>query len=258
MLTLLSQGAVALLWWRLGWRLGLPIMLATHSTFVWGMLRFDSALFSPVVRSLATTERVVWLTIDDGPSDETPVMLDLLDRHAARATFFLVGDRAARQPDLVREIVRRGHSVGNHSLSHPAKWFWALGPTRMRREIETAQQTLTDLTGQSPRWFRAVVGMANPFVSASLKRLGLTRVAWDARGLDGLQGDVRTVVGRIERALHPGAIVLVHEGARHGHNVEIMTALLQRLDALGYRCVVPLVADEAETRVATPPTAAID
>lgn len=238
----LSQLAVAVLWWRLGWTVGLPAMLLSHAPFVWGALWPRSRLFGPVLARLPVGPadgRSVWLTIDDGPSADTPAILDLLDRHAATATFFVVGARARRHPQLVREIARRGHGIGNHSDTHPAAWFWALSPRPMAREIAATQATLRDLTGAAPRWFRAVVGMANPFVSAPLRAHGLARVAWSARGFDAVSSDPRRVVARIERGLRPGAIVLLHEGARHGRNVATIALLLQRLDALGYRTVLP-------------------
>lgn len=238
-LLLASQALVALLWWRLGWRWGLPLLLLSHLPFLWGTFVPGSRLFSPVLRRLPTDEKVVWLTIDDGPSDDTPALLDLLDAHGAKATFFLVGERAARSPDLVRRIVRRGHDIGNHSMHHPQAWFWALGPHRMRTEVAQAQTTLTDIAGSAPRWFRAVVGMANPFTAAAIAPHGLARVAWSARGYDALDGNPARSVARIERALRPGAIVLLHEGARHGRNVEQLAQLLQRLDELGYRCILP-------------------
>lgn len=236
---LLSQLAVVAVWWGCGWTWGVPAMFGSHVPFLWATLKPDSRLFSPVLRRLPTQEAAVWLTIDDGPSADTPAILDLLDSHRAHATFFVVGERAAQRPDLVREIVRRGHDIGNHSQTHPQAWFWALGPRRMRAEIAQAQATLTAIIGTPPRWFRAVVGMANPFVSAPLREHGLTRTAWTARGFDAIAMDPRGVVSRIERDLVPGAIVLLHEGARHGRNVETLALLLQRLDALGYRAVLP-------------------
>jgi peptidoglycan-N-acetylglucosamine deacetylase len=139
----------------------------------------------------------------------------------------------------VREILRRGHTIGNHSATHPAYWFWALGPLRMRREIAQTQTILAGLMGEAPRWFRSVVGMSNPFVHAVLRTHGLARVAWSARGYDGVEGDAAKVVARIERDLAPGAIVLLHEGATHRRNVETIRLLLQRLDALGYRTMLP-------------------
>lgn len=235
----LSQVVVALVWWRWGWSIGLPAMVASHAPFWWGTLWPHSRVFGPVLNRLPIDDRRVWLTIDDGPSDETRPILDALDAHAAKATFFLVGERAAQRPELVREILRRGHQIGNHSHSHPARWFWALGPSRMRREIALTQRILTDIAGAPPRWFRAVVGMSNPFVQAQLKAHGLARAAWSTRGFDGVAADPDTVVSRIERSLSPGAIVLLHEGAAHGGNVETIRRLLQRLDALGYRTLLP-------------------
>ncbi len=234
-----SQALVALAWWRLGWQAGLPLLLASHALLLWGVLWPRSRLYGPALSRLPTRERLAWLTIDDGPSADTAAILDLLDAHAAKATFFVVGERAQARPDAVREIVRRGHTLGNHSATHPSAWFWALGPRRMAAQIERAQAILRDISGVAPRWFRAVVGMANPFVSAPLRRLGLARVAWSARGFDAVTADPRSVVARIERMLGPGAIVLVHEGAAHGRNVEAIALLLQRLDALDYRCVLP-------------------
>jgi peptidoglycan/xylan/chitin deacetylase (PgdA/CDA1 family) len=236
---LASQGLVVALWLRFGWQVGLSAMLASHVPFLWATLVPDSALFSPVLRRLPTEAAVAWLTIDDGPSRDTPAILDLLDAHGAKATFFLVGDRARAQPDLVREIARRGHGIGNHSATHPQAWFWALPPHRMRAEIERTQATLRELTGTAPHWFRAVVGMANPFVAAVLKAQGMTRVAWSARGYDALASDPGAVADRIDRQLSPGAIVLLHEGAKHGRNVEVLRVVLERLQARGYRTVVP-------------------
>lgn len=234
-----SQLAVAALWLRFGAGWGVAALMASHAPFLWGTLRPGSALFSPVLTRFPARGREVWLTIDDGPSDDTPAILDLLDAHAAHATFFLVGERAERRPALVREIVRRGHEVANHSHTHPQAWFWALGPRPMRREIDTAQRTLAALAGSAPQRFRAVVGMANPFTAAPLKAHGLTRVGWSARGFDAVAADPDAVVARIERDLAPGAIVLLHEGAPHGRNLEAIARLLQRLDVHGYRAVVP-------------------
>jgi peptidoglycan/xylan/chitin deacetylase (PgdA/CDA1 family) len=236
---LVSQLLALAAWSRYGWQVGLPFMFATHLGFWWGVLWPKSSLYGPVLMRLPTTQRCVWLTIDDGPSADTPAVLDLLDAHAAKATFFVVGERARANPDLVREIARRGHTLGNHSTTHPSGRFWALGPRRMDEEITRAQRILQDITGIAPRWFRAVVGFANPFVSAPLKRHGLARVAWNARGFDAVIADPRKVIASIERQLQPGAIVLVHEGAAHGRNVEMLALMLQRLDALGYRCVLP-------------------
>lgn len=236
---LLSQAAVAVLWWQLGWKVGVPVMLASHALFVVPVFLPNSAFYAPVLSRVPGGDGNVWLTIDDGPSDDTRPILDLLDCHDARATFFLVGERAAARPQLVREILDRGHSLGNHSHSHPQAHFWALGPGRMAREIGSCQQALAGISGTPPRWYRSVVGMTNPFVAAVLKRHGLTRVGWSARGFDGVDCQPQKVIERISADLAPGAIVLLHEGAAHGHNLAILDAVLQQLRARGLRAQAP-------------------
>lgn len=236
---LLSQVLVAALWWRLGWAWGLPLLLLSHALLIVPVFVPRARLYAPVLARLPTSERVVWLTIDDGPSGDTPALLDLLDRHGARATFFLVGERAQARPALVAEIVRRGHDIGNHSHTHPQERFWALGPRAMAGEIGRAQQALAALAGRPPVWFRSVVGMTNPFVAAPLRRHGLTRVAWSARGFDAVDADPVRVLQRIQRDLRPGAIVLLHEGAPHGRSLEIIEATLCLLAERGLGAVLP-------------------
>lgn len=234
---LVSQLLVVLAWWQLGWAWGLPLLLASHALFVVPVFLPNSRFYAPVLSRVPGPE--VWLTIDDGPSDETPAILDLLDRYDAKATFFMVGERAAARPELVREVLRRGHELGNHSHSHPQARFWALGPAQMAREIGQCQQALAAIAGTPPRWYRSVVGMTNPFVAAALKRHGLVRVGWSARGFDGVGCTPDGVVARIAPDLAPGAIVLLHEGAAHGHNLAIIEAVLQQLQARGLRARPP-------------------
>lgn len=238
---LLSQVLVVLAWAWLGWRVGLPLMVASHALFLVPVFLPNSRFYAPVLSRVPGG--AVWLTIDDGPSGDTRAILDLLDRHDAKATFFMVGERAAAQPELVREVLRRGHDVGNHSHGHPQARFWRLGPRQLAREIGQCQKVLAGLAGAPPRWYRSVVGMTNPFVAAELQRHGLTRVGWSARGFDGVVCRTDEVVARIVRDLRPGAIVLLHEGAAHGHNLAIIEAVLRELEARGLKARLPESAD---------------
>ena len=242
---------VVVVWWRWGWVPGLACLFAVHMLFLWGTMRPQSRLFGPALSRLPIAQKAVWLTVDDGPSHETGALLDLLDRHGAKATFFLVADRAAAHPGVAREILRRGHGIGNHSADHPDTRFWRLGPTALEDQIGRTQSILTAITGQTPRWYRSVVGMTNPFVGLSLKRHGLARVAWSARGFDGVNCRPDQVLARITRDIAPGAIVLLHEGAAHGHNVAILAQLLAWLDAEGYRTVVPDEDVQRDTSIVT-------
>ena len=152
------------------------------------------------------------ITIDDGPDPEvTPRVLDVLAAFEARASFFCVGERVSRHPDIAREIVRRGHSVENHSQRHRHS-FSLLGPKGMAAEIEEAQQSIARVTGQSPRFFRAPAGLRNPFLEPILKRLKLQLASWTRRGFDTVNADSEDVYRRLERSLAGGDILLLHDG----------------------------------------------
>jgi peptidoglycan-N-acetylglucosamine deacetylase len=233
------------------WQVGIGVMVASHLLILWATLAPRSTLLGPMVTQFDAVGRDIWLTIDDGPSRDTAAMLDLLDAHGARATFFLVGARAEAHPDAVRAIQQRGHGIGNHSLDHHAAWFWALPPRAMDRQVGATQHSLTRLSGRAPRLFRAVVGMSNVFVEPVLRRHGLLHIGWSARGFDSISADPATVWGRLRPSLQPGAILLLHEGAAHGGSVATLARVLQELSRLGYRCVLPELPLPTAARSAT-------
>lgn len=229
-----------------GWG-ALAAMASAHLSLAYGTLRPNCRWFGPVLTGFAPqTAGEVWLTIDDGPDPEdTPRLLDRLDAAGARATFFVRGDRARAHPGLIAEIVRRGHGLGNHTLTHPQATFWCVGPRRAAREIAGCSAVLRELTGTAPGLFRAPVGMVNPFVPPVVAAHGLRLVGWSARGFDGVthRAEPRAVVARILQTLRPGGIVLLHEGRRgpagERINVQAMEFLLAALAERGWRGVVP-------------------
>lgn len=221
------------------WRWALLPLLPAALVLVWGSLWPHSRLFGPVLRRLPTATKHVWLTFDDGPDADTPALLDVLDRHGARATFFLVGERAARHPELVRAIAARGHDIGNHSHTHPSARFWMLTPAAYARELREAQAVLRSLGGRWPRWFRAVAGLTNPFLAPVLHRLGLVRVSWSGRGFDTVDADDACVLGRLVRAIRPGAILMLHQGLAPGRAPRLADALLRELVERGYSTMLP-------------------
>jgi len=180
--------------------------------YLLGTLRPGCGWFGPVVSSLGGDDSGVILTIDDGPDpDTTPLLLEILRRHQATATFFLIGERARRHPELVRAISQAGHSIGNHSMTHPSGKFWVLGPRRMWREISECQDVLEQITGSPPAWYRSPVGHSNPFVQPVLTALNLRRMAWSARGFDAVRTDVDAIMAALRPDLNAGAIILLHE-----------------------------------------------
>jgi peptidoglycan/xylan/chitin deacetylase (PgdA/CDA1 family) len=173
----------------------------------------------------------VAITIDDGPDPEvTPQVLDILDRHQAKATFFCIGEIAARHPELCRDILRRGHAIENHSMSH--SWFFSLlGPWSMHREVRDAQILLTEIGGQPPRFFRATAGLRNPELDPVLACCGLTLCTWSKRGFDTRVGDADAVLASLTRNLKGGDILLLHDGsaARTAEGRPVVLDVLPRL-----------------------------
>lgn len=213
------------------WRWALAAVLANHALLTIVGLWPRSHWLGPNWTRLpaaAISRNEIALTIDDGPDPVvTPQVLDMLDRHATQATFFCIGEKAARYPDLCREIVRRGHAVENHSQHHHHH-FALLGRAGFMRELQAAQNTLTSITGKPPLFFRAPAGLRNPFLDPVLASLNLRLASWSARGFDTRISDVERVKHRLLHGLRAGAILLLHDGnaARTPDGIPVILAVL--------------------------------
>lgn len=212
----LHAGALGLIAMQPGlWPWGLGALAANHLALTSAGLWPRSQSLGPnwVRLPRAAAAGHVAITIDDGPDPEvTPQVLDLLDRFEARVSFFCIGSRAQRHPELCREIVRRGHAVENHSQHHYHR-FATFGPYRMAREIEVGQDNLAALTGQRPCFFRPPAGLRNPFLEPILARRGLHLASWTRRGYDTRNRDSDDVVRRLTMDLSAGDILLMHDGS---------------------------------------------
>lgn len=211
-----------------------------------GLLVPNASGLIPTATRFVTPRREIWLTIDDGPDpDTTPSMLALLQRHAAKATFFLIGEKAAAHPALVAEILRHGHTLGNHTHTHPLATFWLAGQRRTAAEIDGCQAALSQSGGgMATGWFRSPAGIKTFFLRRILAERNLVLVGWSARGRETFSASIERPLRRLQRALRPGAILLVHERSAHGAvPAALLAALLDRLSTAGYRCVLPDRAD---------------
>lgn len=194
-----------------------------------------------VVTDFVTDQKEVWLTIDDGPdAQDTPAILDLLKVHGAKATFFMIGERAARYPDIVEQVIAAGHSIGTHTHTHPMRTYWIAGRRRVCQELDHSLAVL-NRPNQAVALYRSPVGFKNFFLRRALLERGLQCVAWTIRSGDGLGKDPAAIVARVERELRPGAILLMHEGGTVAPKVrvEAIRGVLEMLKREGYRCVLP-------------------
>ena len=136
----------------------------------------DSKIFGPAITH-TNSPRKLAVTFDDGPNPMiTPKLLDLLDRHKARATFFVIGKFARQYPELLRETVGRGHAIGNHTESHP-NLFWS-SASQTRDELARCQDAIASALNAPPKFFRPPFGWRNPWLAPAARELQLQVVTW--------------------------------------------------------------------------------
>ncbi len=211
---------------------GVLLMAFSHTLLLVAVLRPNVQWLGPVITHFDPEGREVWLTIDDGPTDDTPEILKLLAERGIRATFFVKGTLAGARHDLVEAIESAGHEIGNHSHTHPSAWFWCLPPSDIATEIDRC----TAVIGQRAR-FRAPVGMKNPAVHPALRDRGMRLIGWSIRGLDTVTADAERVASRIVPHVVPGAIIVLHQG--RPQSAACITRVIDALRSDGYTFVVP-------------------
>jgi peptidoglycan/xylan/chitin deacetylase (PgdA/CDA1 family) len=229
-----------------------------------GVLVLRFRMFADAVVEGPFAARGVVLTFDDGPDPTTtPRVLDTLDAAGVKATFFIIGKKAAASPELVKDILARGHQVGLHSFSHDR--FFALRDAKgVRRDLELGIATLEAITGARPTYFRPPIGHTNPSIARVADALDLTIVGWSAAGHDGVGwAKAASVTARVRRGLRDGAIVALHDAAEKGGREPAGVAALgdilkaieaERLEVVPLRAWFPDQADGSSTTNLAPDT----
>lgn len=177
---------------------------------------------------------VVALTFDDGPwPNQTDQILDILSEHDVRATFFMVGRLAERHPAIARRVAAGGHLIGNHTESHAI--LTRHDREAIRREIVEGSQSIHDVTGVTPRWFRPPGGRMNPAVLGETERMGMDLVLWDVDPQDWRRPDAGRLVTSVLSRVRPGSVVLLHDGGGdRSETIAALPPLIEGLKARGY------------------------
>lgn len=182
-----------------------------------------------------TSEKKIVLTFDDGPNKTyTPLVLELLTKYNATATFFCIGKHIEQHPDLVKEIVSQGHIIGNHSYSH-SNFFDFYGTKKVIAELEKTDALVTNITGKKMNLFRPPYGVTNPSIAKAIKHSKHQVIGWNVRSLDTVLKDPKKSINRIIPKIKPGAIVLLHDS--HENSVAILEQLLIFLHDNNYQTV---------------------
>lgn len=191
---------------------------------------------------LPAGSRKLALTYDDGPNDpHTLRLLEVLARHDVRSTFFLMGRYVKRRPDIVRELSRAGHVIGNHTFSHPNLIFASARQTRT--ELERCQQTLNDAVGEHSRLFRPPFGGRRPGTLRIARNLGLEPIMWNVTGYDWRGKPAQYVEQKVRARVRGGDVILLHDGehaafgADRSQTVIATDRLITRFKAEGYEFV---------------------
>ncbi len=189
--------------------LGAVGALAGSAFLAWAVRGRAASVFGPSSYHGPRHRKVISLTFDDGPSESTPQVLELLDKHKTPATFFQIGANVQRLPHIARAVIAAGHEIGNHSHTHPLFCFHS--PDFIYQEFARAQSIIADATGRPPVLLRAPYGARWFGFRAAQRRLGLRGIMWTAIGYDWkLKAD--TIVGRMLADAANGSILCLHDG----------------------------------------------
>jgi peptidoglycan/xylan/chitin deacetylase (PgdA/CDA1 family) len=190
---------------------GAAVVGASAGVLAYAVRVPSSSMLAPSVHQGASARRAIALTFDDGPSESTPDLLEILASHDVPATFFQCGANVRRLPQVSRAVAAAGHEIGNHTDTHAALYFRS--SAFIAGELAHAQETIEQTTGLRPRLFRAPYGARWFGLRQAQQRLGLLGVMWTTLALDWKWPQPR-VIRRLLEGARNGAIFCLHDGRR--------------------------------------------
>ncbi len=214
------------------------VLVLIYSLIVfYGCVYIDSNFFLPVICSAHTTEKIIAISFDDGPvKNYTAQILSLLKQANIKAAFFCIGNRIARNENIIKQIIEDGHIIGNHSHSHHF-WFDMFSSKKMLNDLQMMDKEIEKITGLKPRLFRPPYGVTNPNIKRAVENGNYIPVGWSVRSMDTVIKDKKKLLSGICNAIKPGAVFLFHDTSITTLNV--LPEFINAVKNKGYR-VVPL------------------
>lgn len=214
--------------------------LVAAATLAYGVRYPGSGLLAPSVTHGPRNRKAIAITFDDGPSESTGEILNLLGVHQARGTFFQCGHHVERLPDIARQVVSEGHEIGNHTYSHAPLY---LRPAQfIADELYLAQDAIYRITGVIPTVFRPTYGARWFGLKRALKHFEMRCVMWSTLALD-WKLDATQIHARLVKGVRNGAILCLHDGRELAEQpdirptIEAIRRLLPELREKGYDLV---------------------
>ena len=212
-----------------------------------------SQLYGSTFVGRGPASRLLALTYDDGPNDPyTWRLMEVLERHGVKATFFLLGRFVQQKPEIARALAAAGHAIGSHTWDHPNLIFTS--SAEVSRQLRQTQQAIFDATGVQPSLFRPPFGGRRPASLRMARALGLQPVMWNVTCYDWKAGSADEIVRHAERRIRGGDVILLHDGEYHrigvdrSRSVEATDRILTRYRAEGYEFVtVPEMIQKQQT-----------
>ena len=194
------------------WIAGTAALAATMALFAWAIFRVNSGFWIETLWRSRRFPGAVALTFDDGPDASfTPRVLHILAENQVPATFFVVGKRAERHPELIRRAHDMGHVIGNHTHTHSLRFHFRHG-SGLRREIGACNDAIRSAIGLEPRLFRSPQGLKTPALGDVLRERTMEAIGWQVRGMDYLLRDPERIARRIIKGAVGGGVLLLHDG----------------------------------------------
>ena len=217
-------------------------MLGAAGAYAYGARHPQAQLFGPAFCGRPGSSKQLALTYDDGPNDpHTGRLLDVLDKHGAKGTFFMIGRYVQAHPEIAREVVQRGHVVGNHTWDHPNLMFVAKGT--LERELKQTEDALAQAVGAHSNLFRPPFGARRPVTLKTARALGLEPIMWSVTCYDWSAKNPEKILKHAARQIRGGDVILLHDGghlafgADRSHTVAATDELLRRYKGEGFEFV---------------------
>ena len=210
------------------------LLLIYVSVLFCGSYFIQMGFFLKSICSVKTNEKWIALSFDDGPSEYTSLVLDILKENKAEATFFCIGKQISENEELLKRMIREGHIIGNHSFSHHPL-FDLFSSRKMLNDMNEMNQLVKDITGFTPRFFRPPYGVTNPNLKKAVMLGGFISIGWSIRSYDTIIKNQGRLLTKILSAIKPGAILLLHDTSET--TVAILPELLNTIRNKGFQIV---------------------